>query len=241
MSLLGSIGHAVGSVFKGASKAVSGVAKFLNPITTLTDSFSPYISAATSFFGGQQQNQANSAQSLRQMQFQERMRNTSWQAAVKDMRAAGINPILSYSQGGAAVPGGSSAQMINPAHDAAQTLANVTHSSVAKRQISDQLRILHNQKRASEYLPDIAHADMAAARANARKIFHDAYISDYASRIKGLEADVASWEQPGKVAVAKWVASHPNWLKAERSLNPLLKVLGGLSAGAYSAKSLLAH
>lgn len=48
------------------------------------------------------------AQSLQQMQFQERMANTEWQRGTADMRAAGINPMLSVTQGPASSPGGAS-------------------------------------------------------------------------------------------------------------------------------------
>ncbi len=48
-------------------------------------------------------------QAARQMRFQERMRNTEWQAGIADMEAAGLNPAIAYGRGGATSPAGASA------------------------------------------------------------------------------------------------------------------------------------
>ncbi len=62
------------------------------------------------FIGGERTNSANAAIADKQMKFQERMSSTSYQRAVGDLRKAGLNPMLAYSNAGASTPQGASYQ-----------------------------------------------------------------------------------------------------------------------------------
>lgn len=70
-------------------------------------------------------NAQNIAFAQKQQDFQERMSNTGYQRAMADMKAAGLNPMLAFSQGPASTPSGTSPDIQSPRPgDVAGGLAN---------------------------------------------------------------------------------------------------------------------
>ena len=122
----------------------------------------PLIAGVGSLIGGHMANKAAREEAARNRKFQERMRNTQWQAAVADMRNAGINPALAYSAGPNAAPGGSMAQQtdyVSPAVSNAMQMKRLTADLENIRASTAKLRA---EGRTARVGADLATARLAA-------------------------------------------------------------------------------
>lgn len=115
----------------------------------LTPALGAAVSGGASIYGQQQANASNAEQAQKQMDFQERMSNTQYQRGMADMKSAGLNPMLAYSQGGASSPQGAQATMqnelsggVSSALQSAQTLQQLeaTQASIGQtKAMTDQI------------------------------------------------------------------------------------------------------
>lgn len=157
------------------------------------DPVSAAIAGGASILGQHMANRANIAQARDQMEFQQRMSNTSYQRAMADMKKAGLNPILAAKVGGASTPSGAMANIGNIIQPGVEAFQKV--SSAQQMQTTNAI-----EKRTLAML-ERENVSMAEIQYTAKNIFESKALKAIEA---GMSGDLSGLQEPYR-SVARYV------------------------------------
>lgn len=120
------------------------------------------FSAKSAQQGQERTNEQNFEESQKNRDFQERMSNTAHQREVADLRAAGLNPLLS-ANAGASAPSGSISTAENPKRDITANLANSARVALEMRASRANIKLLEENAKTQETQQELNRANSAKA------------------------------------------------------------------------------
>lgn len=176
------------------------------------------VSGGVGLAGTMMQNSQAASNAQSQMDFQQYMASTSHQREVSDLRAAGLNPILSALGSGAPAPGGAMA----PVADLGNSISKGMDTAIAVRQQNKDLQ----QK---DVQIDNTTADTSNKSATADLIRQQTAATAKEVQSKNLQNMLLMKTMDSQIAKAK----------AEGDYSQLNQVMGLLGTGASAAGNLM--
>lgn len=173
------------------------------------------LNSGLAVWGQSQANKQNLKIAREQMAFQERMSNSAYQRAVSDMRAAGLNPMLAYGQGGASSPSGASTTMES-------ITSGVSTSAMEVMRAKKELETLGAQAEdvRQSAMNKVAERDLMKDQKEQIRI---------TTQAEAIRKALSEAELPAANARAQMYKDHPEMVYADKALEFIRPFAGGIA------------
>ena len=196
----------------------------------------PLAAAAISAAGAIQQGRQSAASAKKQMGFQQAMSNTAHQRQVADLRAAGLNPILSARLGGASTPSGAQPNIIPNVGAAGVNSALNAYNTAAQVDEREAHTGLMQEQEATENTKQELYLSQAK-RANA-----EAYLAEKRGHRTFEETEKLIHQMPqfrNEAAFHEWIGPAIKGLAPAKDLTGIAAALSKLFSNPSTAKGIM--
>lgn len=177
--------------------------------------------------------QRKEARSLRN--WQDRMSSTAHQREVADLRAAGLNPLLSLGGSGASTPAGASADYN------ASSVGDLGAVVSSARQASAAVDNTKQDTKLKKENVGVSATQKALNSASTAKTIEDAKKSHQESENARRTGDILEMEKQKKRIDTDFYERNKNWLPAANAITPLVGQGVGTAVNALSLGSIFNH
>lgn len=209
----------------------------------MLDFITPLVGSALSYFGASKANEMSKKMAREQMKFQqkmsreammfgqasaqhqmdwqERMSNTSYQRAAQDLQAAGLNPILALnsgasSPGGSSMspssPGGASANQVNEIAGAVSTAIDIKRAQAELKNMQEQNQNLRSQNKVLSRQADLLETEDKTETYKALDMMYRSEVSEMESKNYKLE-QARKWIETVSNPVSKFIQGRGNSIR----------------------------
>jgi len=191
------------------------------------------VSGGLSAFGAYQQGEAAKSSAKKQMQFQKKMSNTSFQRGMEDLRKAGLNPILAAKVGGASTPQGAGYQVPN----IGEAFASGAHSAASVRQMFAGTDKTREETKNVPKAGDLIQQQMRTAQAQAAAL--NAQARNYNYNSAKLEAETLNLDKTNEIMDQAVASSKIEAEIDQTQFGKIMRYLNRLNPFGTSAKGIM--